>query len=30
MEPDELERYMAMKNQCTDIASKIYPHYKDV
>ena len=25
MEPDELELYMALKDQCTDIATEIYP-----
>ena len=29
MGPDELEQYMALKDQCTDIASEIYPHCKD-
>ena len=30
MEPDELERYIALKDRCTDIANEIYPHYKDL
>ena len=30
MEPDELERYMALKDRCTDIATEIYPHFKDM
>ena len=30
MEPDELKLYMAMKDQCTDIASEIYLHYEDM
>ena len=30
MEPDELERYMAIKERCTDIANEIYPHYKSM
>ena len=31
-EPDELERYLALKDQCTDrdMATEIFPHYKDV
>ena len=29
MEP-ELKLYMVLKDQCTDIASEIYPHYKDM
>ena len=30
MEPDELERYISLKDRCTDIANEIYPHYKDL
>ena len=30
MEPDELERYMELKERCTDIATEIFPHYKDI
>ena len=30
MEPDELEWYIALKDLCTDIATEIYPHYKDL
>ena len=30
MEPDELERYMALKDQCTDNATEIYPHYRNL
>ena len=30
MEPDELDWYMVMKDQCTDIAGEIYPHYNNM
>ena len=30
MEPDELQQYIALKDQCTDIATEIYPHCKDL
>ena len=30
MEPDELERYLERKEQCIDIATEIFPHYKDM
>ena len=30
MEPDGLEQYIALKDQCIDIATEIHPHYKDL
>ena len=30
MEPDELVRHIALKDQCTDFTTEIYPHYKDL
>ena len=30
MKPDKLKLYMALKDQCTDIATEVFPHYKDI
>ena len=30
IETDELEQYMALKDKCTDIATEIYAHYKEM
>ena len=30
MEPDELKRYIVLKDHCTDITTEIHPHYKDL
>ena len=30
MEPDKLALYIVLKDQHTDIANEIYPHYKDL
>ena len=30
MAPDELVQYIALKDLYIDIATKIYPHYKDM
>ena len=30
MGSDKLEQFMVLKDQCTDIVTEIYPHYKDM